>query len=269
MDQFIDQIDDNALVTFNGKYLVDGSKNFRSEEGTKTAFTNMALHTTTTATSALTLLRARNGDSLEIMATDRVTASFVINGRTYVTSFRVGDTETGTIAIFNDIFVALNETARNAGIGNVYGKANFDTPLDIRNAPETEEGRDREPRGATPGAPPDERNVTGTEIQSHIRRRFRDGSIVETGLYNGPILIQNGATIGKNAAGDAVRTADGTTGFTVTATTIGYGYKGGQIAGINISITDSQGNVKKAANAALDAFNLSIREMNISDVFVK
>ena len=27
VDQFIDQIDDNALVQFNGKYLVDGSKN--------------------------------------------------------------------------------------------------------------------------------------------------------------------------------------------------------------------------------------------------
>mgnify|MGYP002868697600 CR=1 FL=1 len=27
MDQFIDQIDDNALVQFNGKYLIDGSKN--------------------------------------------------------------------------------------------------------------------------------------------------------------------------------------------------------------------------------------------------
>ena len=28
VDQFIDQIDDNALVQFNGKYLVDGSKKF-------------------------------------------------------------------------------------------------------------------------------------------------------------------------------------------------------------------------------------------------
>ena len=98
MDQFIDQIDDNALVTFNGKYLVDGSKNYRSEYGTVAAFTNQSLATDTLGTDALTSLMNRNRESLEIQSTDRITASFVKDGRTYTTTFKVGS---NTI---NDIF---------------------------------------------------------------------------------------------------------------------------------------------------------------------
>ena len=219
IDQFIDQIDDNALTTFNGKYLVDGSKGYRSESGTKTAFTNQSLATNTTAFSTLVGIKNRNNEDLEITSTDRVTASFVRNGKTYVTTFHVTSETT-----LNDIFSNLNSVATAAGITQVFGSARFsqDTPhnLDVKG--------------------------TGKETPA-------DG------------LVHNGAMIGTNAAGDAVRTADGTSGLTVTAYTIGYGNKGGQIAGVNISITDSQGNVKKAANAALDQFKLSIREQNKSE----
>jgi flagellin len=253
MDQFIDQIDDNALTTFNGKYLVDGSKNYRSENGTKTAFTNMALHTSTTASSTLTSLKARNGDNLEIMDTDRVTASVVVNGRTYTTTFHVGVQKkagvangttsndgtgeyNGKIVTLNDVFAKLNIETEKAGIGKVFGTANF--------TPDT-------PRNESANSTAPEANSTMTEKDS-------------VGYHKEAYLVHNGAMIGKNAAGDAVRTSDGTTGFTVTASTIGYGVGGGQIAGVMISITDSQGNVKKAANAALDQFNMSIREMNKS-----
>ena len=246
MDQFIDQIDDNALTTFNGKYLVDGSKNYRSENGTKTAFTNMALHTTTSATSTLTSLKARNGDSLEIQVTDRVTASVVINGTTYTTTFHVGaqqgvtDEDAGTgeylpedqARTLNDIFVRLNQVVHDATDKQIFGSANFssNTPHNLQ---------------ATAAGPGQEENDTEKSL---------DGT-----------LVHAGAMIGKNAAGDAVRTSDGTTGFTVTANSVGYGVGGGQIAGVMISITDSQGNVKKAANAALDAFSMSVREMNKSE----
>ena len=261
MDQFIDQIDDNALVTFNGKYLVDGSKNFRSENGTKTTFTNMALHTSTSAASALTSLRARNGDSLEISQTDRVTASVVIDGRTYVTTFHVGvqtksdggtttvndgtGTYTGDVVNLNDIFTKLNEVTEAAGVGKVFGSANFTTTT-----PHNESAK---------STAAEENSADGTKTTT------------SAALGSQATLVHSGAMVGKNAAGDAVRTSDGTTGFTVTATSVGYGFnsatgkRAGQIAGVNISITDSQGNVKKAANAALDAFNLSIREMNKSE----
>ena len=79
IDQFIDQIDDNALVTFNGKYLVEGSK---AQEGkaTYTAMTNQNLAEDTDGNTKLTALKNRNNESLEIETTDYVTASFVKDG---------------------------------------------------------------------------------------------------------------------------------------------------------------------------------------------
>ncbi|MBQ2008991.1 MAG: flagellin, partial [Selenomonadaceae bacterium] len=61
LDQSIDQINDNANVTFNGKYLVDGSKNSKGN-ATYTVLTNQSLATSTKADTALTALKARNGD---------------------------------------------------------------------------------------------------------------------------------------------------------------------------------------------------------------
>jgi len=89
IDQFIDQIDDNALVTFNGKYLVDGSKS-QQGKATKTAMTNQSLAENTVGSTKLTNLKNRNNESLEIDSTDFVTASFVKDGKTYTTKFQVG-----------------------------------------------------------------------------------------------------------------------------------------------------------------------------------
>ena len=89
LDQSIDQINDNANVTFNGQYLVDGSKN-SATKATCTALTNQSLSTSTASTDALTSLKARNGDSLNIQSSDTVTVSWVKNGKTYSTSFDVG-----------------------------------------------------------------------------------------------------------------------------------------------------------------------------------
>ena len=96
IDQFIDQIDDNALTTFNGKYLVDGSKNTVGQE-TYTALTNQNLSTNTTGETALTALKNRNDESLEIDSTDKVTVSFVQNGETYSTVFQVGNSNLNSI----------------------------------------------------------------------------------------------------------------------------------------------------------------------------
>ena len=42
--QLIDQINDNALVQFNGKYLLNGTKNnVLKKQGTKTVFLNQNL----------------------------------------------------------------------------------------------------------------------------------------------------------------------------------------------------------------------------------
>ena len=56
LNQAIDQINDNASVTFNGKALVDGSMNKAVVTATTSAFTNQSLGSTTASNSALTAL---------------------------------------------------------------------------------------------------------------------------------------------------------------------------------------------------------------------
>ena len=93
LDQSIDQINDNANVTFNGQYLVDGSKNSKTN-ATCTALTNQNLSTETGSTTKLTELKARNGDNLNIQETDKVTVSWVKNGQTQTADLTVNSTTT-------------------------------------------------------------------------------------------------------------------------------------------------------------------------------
>ena len=97
LDQSIDQINDNANVTFNGKYLVDGSKNSKGN-ATYTVLTNQSLSEDTTGVTKLTDLKARSGDSLEIVDTDKVTVSYVQAGVTKSVTFSAKD------ATLKDIF---------------------------------------------------------------------------------------------------------------------------------------------------------------------
>jgi len=103
LDQSIDQIDDNANITYNGKYLVDGSHNSYTT-ATTTALTNESLDAGTKSTDALTALKSRTGEDLNIHSTDNVTISYVKQGKTYSTTFSVG---TNTLAD------ALGKTAYN------------------------------------------------------------------------------------------------------------------------------------------------------------
>jgi len=89
LDQSIDQIDDNANITYNGKYLVDGSHNSKTTE-TTTHMTNESMDAGTKSGSALTALKNRNGESLNIHSTDSVTVSYVTQGKTYSTTMQVG-----------------------------------------------------------------------------------------------------------------------------------------------------------------------------------
>lgn len=88
LDQAIDQINDNASVTFNNKLLVDGSMN-KKVDATKTTYVNESLSTDTTSTTNLTALTDRNGNSLDIKTTDTVNISWVKNGKTETTSIKV------------------------------------------------------------------------------------------------------------------------------------------------------------------------------------
>lgn len=91
MNQACDQLDHNASVTYNGKYLIDGTQNgpVRGEfdaftqqydGGTKTSLTNNRLSSDTLPTTRLTDLKDSSGGSLEIQSTDSLTVSYVKQG---------------------------------------------------------------------------------------------------------------------------------------------------------------------------------------------
>ena len=84
VDHLIDQIDENALTTYNGKYLIDGTHNNSVlSPGTKTSFTNSSLATDTVGLDSLTELRRRDGNPVGIRESDILTVSWVKNGVTY------------------------------------------------------------------------------------------------------------------------------------------------------------------------------------------
>ena len=190
LDQSIDQINDNANVTYNGKYLVDGSHNSKVQT-TTTAMTNESLFSTTTGSTAFCAMQDRNGNSLNINSLDTVTISFVKEGKTY----------------------SATASATN----------NLDKLIENANA-------------AT------------------------DGKGKAVNAFN--TVIKTGSFIGKDIAGDTVHTADEKNALTISAAGSGVA---NQISGITISVTNTQGQVQKSANAVLDNFSESIRAQNKSD----
>lgn len=191
LDQAIDQIDDNANVTFNGMTLVDGSKNSEVlHPGTYTSLTNEGLHESTTERTPLTELKDRSGQSLQLQKTDTLTISYVKGGETYIFSKKVG-----SMRFFEDIFSM----------------------------------RDKD--GNTPA----------NDIEMFIDP---DGDMSKVGYdqYNQP-----------------VSTIDGKNAITYRAVQPGLD---GQISGLTLSVTDSQGKQKRTANVALDNFAETIRAQN-------
>ena len=91
LNQSVDQIDNNANITYNGKTLVDGSKNIKTGFTTTVLYTE-ALDTATATDSALTALQDRNGNSIQIRSTDTITVSYVQQGRTFTTTYQVENT---------------------------------------------------------------------------------------------------------------------------------------------------------------------------------
>ena len=188
LDQSIDQINDNANVTFNGQYLVDGSKNSKTT-ATCTALTNQSLAEGTGSETKLTDLKARNNDSLNIQSTDTITVSWVKDGKTYTASTKVGTlTLDGALKAMKD----GNQTL-STDISLSAGKTSF---------------------------------------------------------------------IAVDGSGNSVYTASGESSISITSKSTGIE---GQISGFTISITDNTGAVRKSANAALDAFDETLRAQNASE----
>ena len=181
MNQYIDQIDDNSLVTFNGMYLLTGSASAATKE-TNQAFTNKSLAEDVTGATKLTDLTDRVGNTLNISENDTIHVSYVRDGKTYHTSYSAADT-TGADMLKN---------ANNAGGGEVCDTSSMDTATNF---------------------------------------------------------------IGIDENGKELYTVDDKNAITIKAAQAG---KNGGLAGFTISVTDSDGNERKAINSVLDAFSETI-----------
>lgn len=100
LNQALDQIDDNAVTTYNGKMLLDGSLNSEVlSPGTYTHLSNESLANGTNKYTKLSNLKSRDGDSLGIVPGDTVTVSYVKNGATHSCSITV-EAKTDFVRIF-------------------------------------------------------------------------------------------------------------------------------------------------------------------------
>lgn len=128
LDQAVDQIDDNANVTFNGITLMDGSHNGtvvgQYGTGTYTCLTNSSLSSDTTISTPITALKDRTGNSLQILPTDKITISYVKQGKTHVSDAAT----VGSNAITWNLFASFSTEARQ--------------DLDVRNPRKLGEGYD-------------------------------------------------------------------------------------------------------------------------------
>mgnify|MGYP002624515443 CR=1 FL=1 len=112
LDQSIDQVDDNALVTYNGKYLVDGSKMAKGV-ATKTSLTNNSFSTDTTGRTKFVDLKDRNGNNLNIQTTDRLTLSYVVEGNNYTFDIDID----GNTTLNSVLLAAAEPFTRNSPAG--------------------------------------------------------------------------------------------------------------------------------------------------------
>ena len=93
LNQAVDQLEDNANVTYNGQQLIDGSQNSTVlSPGTCTTFVNQSLEMGTDSyNTPLTDMNERNGNSLGIHVGDTITVAYVQNGETATHSQVVGE----------------------------------------------------------------------------------------------------------------------------------------------------------------------------------
>lgn len=100
VDQAINQIDENANVTFNGKTLLDGSKNDHViAPGTYTYLTNESFADGTESTTNLVDLESKTGGKIGIVPGDQILVSYIKDGQTYTNR---DDPAAGVLTVADD-----------------------------------------------------------------------------------------------------------------------------------------------------------------------
>ena len=132
IDQLIDQIDENANVTYNGKYLLDGTKNFQGV-ATKSVYINMNLATDTTDATAFSDLKDRAGHRIDIQADDQIlTYVMQARGGTVIHSVTGADA-VSSLEVSSGYFPETEPASMKTIVGTNYAGNNVYTP-DEKNA---------------------------------------------------------------------------------------------------------------------------------------
>lgn len=223
-DQIIDQIDDNALTTYNGKLLIDGSHNDGITD-VATHMTNQNLAEDTTGETSLLELKNRNGEPLRMESSDTITVSWVQNGKTNTVNMPMMH-ETKT---YNDDYDEFDPNSPEY----FYGTASYNVNDLIQLAGGTWEYDDSE----------------GKSVLS--------GAVVEL------VQNDDSSYIGQNGFGVDVHTADNTAGITFKAKTAGIaGQISGFTISINDSQGNPRKDVNKALEFTTTIFAENASEDN-------
>ena len=131
LDQSVDQLEENANVTYNGQQLVDGSQNsLVLDPGTYTTFANMSLETGTDAFfTPLTEMNERNGNSLGIRPGDTLSVSYVKNGITSQYSMQVEEDSTLSDVFNTQSMADIMGMAYNANNPSYVGDDQYGNPV--------------------------------------------------------------------------------------------------------------------------------------------
>jgi flagellin len=111
--------------------LVDGSHN-KQVKATKTSLTNESLSTDSDGSSDLTALKDRTGRDLNIHSDDRITVSYVLEGKTYTTTATVSDTD------LDGIITLANKAKNGAGVSATsFGVGQYDSAVGVNSSSST------------------------------------------------------------------------------------------------------------------------------------
>ena len=239
VDQALQQVEDNSKITYNGMYLIDGSRQPEMAE-TASHWTNEALAKYTDGDTEVTSLMNRDNESLKIETSDSMTITWVKGGQTYSTTI-------DPLAWTEEVTTTWTET----------------NPAYIS------------PRRTPNISPYVSLSETNTIAHPYTMQEIIENMNGDMAIRDPD---ENGANyIGTGQDGQPVYTADEEPGFTLYSSkivsvdddgNITYEEDGGlksQVSGLSFTVKDRNGDLRTGANKALNGFTQTIYAQDPSE----
>ena len=232
LDQALQQVEDNSRVTYNGMYLIDGSRQPEMVE-TASHWTNEALAKYTDGDTKVTELMNRDNESLKIETSDSMTITWVKGGQTYSTTIDpLAWTEevTTTWTERNPAYISWRITP---DIKATLDKSKTDTIAHPYTMQEIIEFMG----GDMAITDPDEKGYNYIGVG-------QDGQDVYTADDEPGFTLYSSKIVGTDDEGNYLYEEDG-------------GIKN-QVSGLSFTVKDANGNVRTSANKVLNGFTQTI-----------